>query len=230
MVAKWSNPSCSASFRYLEEGRLFRLEKDPAPRSSKVAAAKYFWLCPSCSSTMTLHLSEDGSVIPVVLREPVHNSGDFWWQAWQKNSCCVIKPPCNAGAKESCPSLQVGREVGFRNYRLKASQSSRCCAPRRVAEFSSHKNPAEDACGQTGFSASGLACPVWIRHLFRRFSRATLGAMPLWLLRYKFTCSQAECGYHNALDAVVQADTPKTAASQVGKSQHLCGRCGRPLN
>jgi len=134
MVAKWSNPSCSASFRYLEEGRLFRLEKDPAPRSSKVAAAKYFWLCPSCSSTMTLHLSEDGSVIPVVLREPVHNSGDFWWQAWQKNSCCVIKPPCNAGAKESCPSLQVGREVGFRNYRLKASQSSRCCAPRRVPD------------------------------------------------------------------------------------------------
>jgi hypothetical protein len=81
----------------------------------------------------------------------------------------------------------------------------------------------------TGFSASGLACPVRIRHLFRWFSRATLGAMPLWLLTYKFTCSQAECGYHNALDAVAQADTPKTAASQVGKSQHLCGRCGRPL-
>jgi hypothetical protein len=65
--------------------------------------------------------------------------------------------------------------------------------------------------------------------LFQWFSRATLGAMPLWLLRYKFICSQEECGYHNALDAVAQADTPKTAASQVGKSQHLCGRCGRPL-
>jgi hypothetical protein len=77
MVAKWSNPSCSASFRYLEEGRLFRLVNDPALRSSKVAAAEYFWLCPSCSSTMTLHISEGGSVIPVGLREPVHNSGDF---------------------------------------------------------------------------------------------------------------------------------------------------------
>jgi len=105
----------------------------------------------------------------------------------------------------------------------------KCCAPRRVAEFSSHKNPAEDARGHTGFSTSDLACPVRIRHLFRWFSRATLGAMPLWLLTYTFTCSQPECGYHNALDAVVQADTPKTAASQVGKSQHLCGRCGRPL-
>jgi len=67
-----------------------------------------------------------------------------------------------------------------------------------------------------------VTCSKW-------FSRATLSAMPLWLLTYKFTCSQAECGYHNALDAVAQADTPKTAASQVGKSQHLCGRCGRPL-
>jgi hypothetical protein len=77
---------------------------------------------------------------------------------------------------------------------------------------------------------SGLACPVRIRHLFRWFSRATLGAMPLWLLRYKFTCSQAECGYHNALDAVVQADTPRTTATQVGESQHLCGRCGQRLS
>ena len=75
----------------------------------------------------------------------------------------------------------------------------------------------------------GVACPVRIRHLFRWSSRATLRAMPFWLLRYKFTCSQAECGYHNALDAMARADTPKTAASQVGKSQHLCGRCGRPL-
>ena len=93
----------------------------------------------------------------------------------------------------------------------------RSCCPVILVSFS------------TGSSASGLACPVLIRHLFRWFSRATLGAMPFWLLRYKFTCSQAECGYHNALDAVAQADTPKTAASQVGKSQHLCGRCGRPL-
>jgi len=66
--------------------------------------------------------------------------------------------------------------------------------------------------------------------LFRWFSRATLGAMPLWILRYKFTCSQAECGYRNDLDAVVQADTPRAAASQVGETQHLCGRCGRPLS
>jgi hypothetical protein len=77
MVAKCSNPSCSASFRYLKEGRLFRLENDQNLRLSSAAMAEYFWLCRCCSSTMTLHLSENGSVMPVVLPEPVHNTGDF---------------------------------------------------------------------------------------------------------------------------------------------------------
>ena len=77
MVAKCSNPSCSASFRYLKGGRLFRLERNPTLRSSNVRTAEYFWLCRCCSSTMTLRLSEDGSVIPVTLPELVHHSGDF---------------------------------------------------------------------------------------------------------------------------------------------------------
>jgi len=73
MVAKCSNPSCSAHFFHLEEGSLFRLEKDPAFRSSKEAAAEYFWLCLSCSSTMTLHIDNDGKVIPLALPAPVHD-------------------------------------------------------------------------------------------------------------------------------------------------------------
>jgi hypothetical protein len=73
--------------------------------------------------------------------------------------------------KKAARHFGLEREVGFRNYQLKASYSSRCRAPRRVAESFSHNNPAEDACGQTGFSTSGLACPVRIRHLFRWFSR-----------------------------------------------------------
>ena len=72
MVAKCSSPACSASFRYFKEGRLFRLESDPAFSSARVAATEYFWLCHDCSSSMTLHLSEDGSVIPVALAELVH--------------------------------------------------------------------------------------------------------------------------------------------------------------
>ncbi len=73
MVAKCSNPRCSASFRYFKEGRLFRLESDPSPRSSSVMTTEYFWLCCGCSATMTLRLSQDGSVIPVALTELVHH-------------------------------------------------------------------------------------------------------------------------------------------------------------
>lgn len=74
-LAKCTNDSCSASFRYLEDGRLFRLESDPALRS-KSNRVEYFWLCYRCSSTMTLHLSEDGSVIPVLLPEPIRGVPD----------------------------------------------------------------------------------------------------------------------------------------------------------
>src|SRR5690348_400272 len=42
----------------------------------------------------------------------------------------------------------------------------------------------------------------WLARLVPMVFAGYTGAMPFWLLRYKFTCSQAECGYHNALDAV----------------------------
>lgn len=87
MVAKCCNPSCSAHFRYLEEGRLFRLEKDPALRSSNTAAVEYFWLCPRCSSTMTLCISKEGKVIPLALPALVHGGSggaDFILEQRQK--------------------------------------------------------------------------------------------------------------------------------------------------
>ncbi len=76
MIAKCSNPSCAASFRYLKDGRLFRLETAPALGSSESNRVEYFWLCDHCSSTMTLRLSEDGSVIPVLLPEPIRGVPD----------------------------------------------------------------------------------------------------------------------------------------------------------
>jgi hypothetical protein len=75
MVAKCSNPSCSASFRSLKEGRLFRLESDPAFRSSK-SKVEYFWLCHRCASTMTLRLTEDGTVVTVLLPEAIRGVPD----------------------------------------------------------------------------------------------------------------------------------------------------------
>ncbi len=60
-----NNPSCSVSF--LEDGRLFRLESDPAFRS-KSNRVEYFWLCHHCSSTMALHLREDGTLVTACSR------------------------------------------------------------------------------------------------------------------------------------------------------------------
>jgi hypothetical protein len=67
MLGKCSNPSCSASFRYLGDGRLFRLEADPRSRTSKAGAVEYFWLCDRCASRMSLRIGNEGKISPVVL-------------------------------------------------------------------------------------------------------------------------------------------------------------------
>ena len=58
MVAKCANPSCSVSFRNLQERRLLRLEADPelTPSVNSYAGShsrvEYFWLCSHCSEFM----------------------------------------------------------------------------------------------------------------------------------------------------------------------------------
>ena len=82
MLVKCTNPSCSASFRYLRDGRLFRLERDPALWSSKSNQVEYFWLCHRCSSDMTLRLREDGTVATVLLPEPIRGVPDGVALSW----------------------------------------------------------------------------------------------------------------------------------------------------
>lgn len=73
MLAKCSNPSCFAPFRYLENGKLFRLEGDPAQSASTSNRGEYFWLCDRCSSAMTLRLGEDEAVVAVPIPEPIRS-------------------------------------------------------------------------------------------------------------------------------------------------------------
>jgi hypothetical protein len=70
MLGKCSNPSCSAPFRYMRDGTLFRIEADPRVRRSKTGRLEYFWLCGSCSSKMSLRIGDEGNVLPVVLPAP----------------------------------------------------------------------------------------------------------------------------------------------------------------
>jgi len=61
MLSKCANPSCSASFRYFHEGKLFRIETHATvgmngnAKSAKPAAhVEFFWLCERCAPQMTL--------------------------------------------------------------------------------------------------------------------------------------------------------------------------------
>ncbi len=72
MLAKCANPSCSAPFHYLRDGRLFQMETGlggPQPVGDKkpVHKIEYFWLCSRCSSEMTLAYERGKGVIAVPL-------------------------------------------------------------------------------------------------------------------------------------------------------------------
>jgi hypothetical protein len=74
MLAKCVNPMCSTPFRYLESGRLFRLESDPlGPVRNR--AAEYFWLCRNCSGEMTLRIADVGGV-EVIPRHEASGRGE----------------------------------------------------------------------------------------------------------------------------------------------------------
>jgi hypothetical protein len=64
MLSKCANPSCSALFLYLHQGKLFRMETsvgpgneagaNPAETRKPVRKLEYFWLCQECCRSLTL--------------------------------------------------------------------------------------------------------------------------------------------------------------------------------
>jgi hypothetical protein len=62
MVSKCSNPTCSATFRYLHEGRLFYVAVGSAASEDEPAFER-FWLCEVCSRKLTVVSSPDGVVV-----------------------------------------------------------------------------------------------------------------------------------------------------------------------
>ena len=69
MLSKCANPVCSATFRYLHDGKLFLIQG--APKHS----LRYFWLCDSCSRTMTLVTEKKGDGIEVIEKQA---PGEFY--------------------------------------------------------------------------------------------------------------------------------------------------------
>ena len=70
MVSKCANPSCSAIFLYLREGKIFHVAAGahgPEKGStSGTSTHERFWLCGECSTRMTIISGGSGiSVIPL---------------------------------------------------------------------------------------------------------------------------------------------------------------------
>ena len=68
MLDKCANPTCSATFLRLCDGRVFVAEPEADHRSGAtqlVCQRQYFWLCNSCCHTMTV-IAERGKRVQVV--------------------------------------------------------------------------------------------------------------------------------------------------------------------
>ena len=65
MLTTCANPHCREAFRYLRDGRLFRLQAEVKGSSSEISNPEYFWLCGRCADVMSLRLAQDGQVIVV---------------------------------------------------------------------------------------------------------------------------------------------------------------------
>jgi hypothetical protein len=80
MVSKCANPKCQERFRYLHEGKLFRLDvngvvaEHQTPEAGKtLRRLEFFWLCDSCAGRMTLR-SEPGRGVTLVQFARVHRA------------------------------------------------------------------------------------------------------------------------------------------------------------
>jgi len=63
MLDKCANPACSATFRRLRDGRIFVIEVEiEAQDIASGRQLRYFWLCNSCRSTMTVIVDRDKRV------------------------------------------------------------------------------------------------------------------------------------------------------------------------
>jgi len=65
VLSKCAHPACFAQFRYLRQGKVFKVHRSAADRSSE-HRIEYFWLCENCSLAFKVVL-RDGAVMTVPL-------------------------------------------------------------------------------------------------------------------------------------------------------------------
>jgi hypothetical protein len=82
MLAKCANPSCSRPFRYLHEGKLFRLEPARPKGGSSSQRCEWLWLCNRCAMKVTLSVAGYEVVAVPLLHEPKTSP-------WAEESLCL---------------------------------------------------------------------------------------------------------------------------------------------
>lgn len=78
MLSKCANPTCSTTFRYLSEGKLYLVDSKAVlvrhgaraqlKHAGKSCSYEYFWLCSSCCRDMTIQIDNKFEVS--VVRQP----------------------------------------------------------------------------------------------------------------------------------------------------------------
>lgn len=79
MLSKCANPGCSATFLYLHEGKLFRLDtsvemlaQTPVREMMKTSRhIEFFWLCDLCAAELTLGYDKATGIRVVRLAKPL---------------------------------------------------------------------------------------------------------------------------------------------------------------
>ena len=78
MLSKCANPACSASFRYLHQGRIFTLRPGPAATGAPTVwdhvaerPVERYWLCDACAQTMTVCRVSERVVVRPLPRLPL---------------------------------------------------------------------------------------------------------------------------------------------------------------
>jgi hypothetical protein len=75
MLSKCANPGCPATFLYLHQGKLFRLDASieiiagtPVVEAKKPARRlEFFWLCNQCAGELTLGYNRESGITVVPL-------------------------------------------------------------------------------------------------------------------------------------------------------------------
>ena len=66
MLSKCAHPACFAQFRYLRQGKVFKVRMPAPGDQSGEHRVEYFWLCENCAQAFKVIL-KDGAVMTVPL-------------------------------------------------------------------------------------------------------------------------------------------------------------------